>query len=205
MDQNTANEIHEIFRFLNKLDYINPDEIPNIDIYMDQVTTFMDEHLAVFKRNDNDKILTKTMINNYTKSGVLPPPIKKKYTSEHMYLLIFLYYFKNVLSISDIQEVLSPLNDRFYGGKSETMDIEGVYRSIFKMEQEQMDNLTKDVIRRLTSSKKLFAEVEDPEERMVLSRFALICMLAYDAYIKRHIIHQIIDNMSNEDERTTDP
>ena len=66
---------------LAKLDYIRPGEIPNIDLYMDQVTTFMDTHLEATKRNEEDKILTKTMINNYAKNNLLPPPVKKKYST----------------------------------------------------------------------------------------------------------------------------
>ena len=95
------------------LDYIRPSEIPNIDLYMDQVTTFMDKRLAKSRRYDNDKILTKTMINNYAKNDLLPPPVKKKYSKEHMLLLIFIYYFKNILSIGDIQKVLEPISSRF--------------------------------------------------------------------------------------------
>lgn len=52
-------------------------DIPNIDLYMDQITTFMDTHLADSRRYPEDKIMTKTMINNYTKNHLLPPSVKK--------------------------------------------------------------------------------------------------------------------------------
>ena len=119
MERSSEESIIDILKKLNEIDYIDPDEIPNIDLYMDQVTTFMDEHLAACRRTDDDKILTKTMINNYTKNDFLPPPVKKKYSKEHMYLLIFLYYFKNVLSINDIQKIFKPLTEMFYNNKSE--------------------------------------------------------------------------------------
>ena len=96
MKKNNEESIMDIISKLRDIDYINPEDIPNIDLYMDQVTTFMDARLASCKRSDDDKILTKTMINNYTKNNLLPPPEKKKYSKEHMFLLIFLYYFKNV-------------------------------------------------------------------------------------------------------------
>ena len=88
-------------------------EMPNIDLYMDQVTTFMEEHLEHCKRFPDDKILTKTMINNYAKNRLLPPPDKKKYSKDHMLFLVFIYYFKNILSISDIQTLLAPLSENF--------------------------------------------------------------------------------------------
>ena len=73
-------QINQILEKLSRIDYIKPGEIPNIELYMDQVTTFMDSHLAHSKRYEDDKILTKTMINNYAKNKLLPPPAKKKYT-----------------------------------------------------------------------------------------------------------------------------
>ena len=79
MDFSNEETIMDIIQKLKNIDYINPEDIPNIDLYMDQVTTFMDEHLAACKRMDDDKILTKTMINNYTKNDFIPPTIKKKY------------------------------------------------------------------------------------------------------------------------------
>ena len=84
MSRTNEEYVRNIIENLQKLDYIMPDEIPNIDLYMDQVTTFMDEHLSESKRHQEDKVLTKTMINNYTKNHLLPPPKKKKYSKEHM-------------------------------------------------------------------------------------------------------------------------
>ena len=98
--------INSILASVSRIDYIKPDDIPNIELYMDQVTTFMEEQLASTKRYDEDKILTKTMINNYAKNKLLPPPEKKRYSREHILMLIFIYYFKNILSISDIQTIL---------------------------------------------------------------------------------------------------
>ena len=83
-------------------DVIEIEDIPNIDLYMDQVTTFMDNGLAQYKRYEQDKILTKTMINNYTKAKIFPPPVKKKYSRTHLMLLIMIYHLKSILSIKDI-------------------------------------------------------------------------------------------------------
>ena len=92
--------LHDLLNSLDSLEGIRPEEIPNIALYMDQVTTFMDAQLASSRRFESDKVLTKTMINNYAKNKLLPPPVKKKYSPEHMMLLVFIYYFKNILSIT---------------------------------------------------------------------------------------------------------
>ena len=56
------------------------EDVPDIDLYMDQVTTLLNSKFEAFKRNDDDKLLTKTMINNYAKFHLLPSPKKKKYS-----------------------------------------------------------------------------------------------------------------------------
>ena len=83
--------LHDLLNSLDSLEGIRPGEIPNIALYMDQVTTFMDEQLEACKRYEDDKILTKTMINNYAKNKLLPPPEKKRYSKEHVLMLIFIY------------------------------------------------------------------------------------------------------------------
>ena len=90
-----------------KLDYVLPEDLPNIELYMDQVTTFLEEQLKNTKRFEEDKIFTKTMINNYAKNRLLPAPVRKKYSKEHILLLLFIYYYKNLLSIGDIEQLLS--------------------------------------------------------------------------------------------------
>ncbi len=193
MEHSNEENIMDIIHKLNDIDFINPEDIPGIDLYMDQVTTFMDEHLAACKRSEDEKILTKTMINNYTKNDFLPPPVKKKYSKEHMYLLIFLYYFKNVLSMTDIQKIFKPLTDMFYDGRSRSISIEDIYTTIFKMERIQTDNITKDILRRYKHSQNLFPDVRDEEESDFLSHFAFICLLSFDAYLKKQLVERMID------------
>ena len=127
MTLETGDLLQSILDSLDRIDYIRPDDIPDIELYMDQVTTFMDSRLKNAARNPEvDKILTKTMINNYAKNDLLPPPVRKKYSREHMLLLIFIYYFKGILSISDIQTVLKPITDRFFAG-NEGLKLETIY------------------------------------------------------------------------------
>lgn len=193
MNSNREEYIRSMIEDLKSVRYIMPDDIPNIDLYMDQVTTFMDTHLKSSKRFSEDKLLTKTMINNYTKNELLPPPNKKKYSKEHIYLLIFIYYFKNIMSINDIQSIFNPLTERYFGKKSD-IKLEDIYKEIFRLEKEQTDSLTKDMIRKMAKAKESFPEVKDKEDHDFLAVFAFICMLCFDVYMRKHMIEQIIDN-----------
>ena len=125
MKIDTNDILNSIMESLSHIDHIRAEEIPNINLYMDQVTTFMDEQLASTKRYDDDKILTKTMINNYTKNHLLPPPVKKKYSKEHVLILIFIYYFKSILSIKDIETVLKPLTEKYFSGET-SLDLSSI-------------------------------------------------------------------------------
>ncbi len=198
MDISKEEYISSLINDLKNVKYIMPDDIPNIELYMDQVTTFMDKHLKSSKRYSEDKLLTKTMINNYTKNELLPPPDKKKYTKEHMFLLIFIYYFKNIMSISDIQSIFNPLTERYYGGKSD-IGLEEIYEEIFRLEKEQTDALTKDMIRKMTKAKGSFEFVENKDDHDFLTMFSFICILSFDVYMRKHVIEQIIDNSLKAD------
>ena len=193
MTENEKEMMNSIFAKIAELDYIKPDEIPNIALYMDQVTTFMEDNLASTKRHDDDKILTKTMINNYAKNHLLPPPVKKKYSKEHMLLLIFIYYFKNILSIGDIQKVLEPISSRFFpeGG---SMKLEDVYEEVFSLEKEQIDLLQEDLLAKLSCAEKTFQDV-DGEDQDLLQLFSFICLMSFDVYMKKQLIEKLIDTV----------
>lgn len=106
-----SDELRLIYKENISHDIIEFDDIPDIDLYMDQVTTFMETKLSSFKRNKDDKILTKTMINNYAKAKLFPAPIKKKYNKNHIMILILIYHLKSMLSINDIHKLLEPITN----------------------------------------------------------------------------------------------
>ena len=70
-------KLDEIIASLGLENQLMLEEIPSIDLYMDQVIQLFENKFSELKRNDEDKILTKTMINNYAK-GKLLFPIKNK-------------------------------------------------------------------------------------------------------------------------------
>ena len=188
--------LREIFARLDSLDYVKPDQIPNINLYMDQVTTFMDEHLENSKRYSKDKVLTKTMINNYAKNDLLPPPIRKKYTREHMLLLIFIYYFKNMLSFNDIGSLFSPITEQHFMDSSE-LSLQDIYEQIFSLEKEQMKRLKEDLIRKYRNVQDMFPD-QDEEDRSYLQLFAFICELGFDVYLKKQAMEMLIDQIREE-------
>lgn len=200
MTIDTNDILNSILESLSRIDFIRSGDIPNIDLYMDQVTTFMDSQLASTKRHEGDKILTKTMINNYTKNNLLPPPVKKKYSKEHVLLLIFIYYFKNILSISDIEVVLKPLAEKYFSGDSD-MDLSSIYEEICAMEKNRVEPLKATVTDAYEKSLSAFSEIPEGEERDSLQLFAFICSLSFDVYVKKMMIEKLTDMLSEKKEK----
>lgn len=197
MTINSDDLLNSILASLTKIEYIKPEDIPNIDLYMDQVTTFMDSRLRSTTRNPgDDKVLTKTMINNYAKNELLPAPEKKKYSKEHMLLLIFIYYYKNILSIGDIQTLLAPITQKYF--KSESgYKLEDIYNEVFSMEKEEIEQLKQNVKEKFKLAETTFESAPE-EDREFLRKFSFICLLSFDVYVKKLLIEKLVDDMRDK-------
>lgn len=202
---------------LSKVDHIRPADFPNIDLYMDQVTTFMSTHLSNSKLHPDDKILTKTMINNYAKDNILPAPVKKKYSKDHMIVLLCIYYLKNILSINDIQNILNPLTERFFNsessnpanGNSESensdsnqnkLSMENIYNEIYHTVKDELHYISEDVSQKIKAAKNTFKDYGDNKDIEFLHTFSLICMLSYDVFLKKQVISNLIEKVKSDEE-----
>ena len=181
------------------MDYIKPEMLPGIDLYMDQVTTFMDEHLGNTKRYDNDKILTKTMINNYAKNNLLPPPEKKKYSGDHLLLLTFIYYLKSMLSMADIEILLKPVRTQYFKNSSSDLGLNDIYNEVFKLQKSFQPEIMDDLFKKFKLSQNSFSHTP-PDQADTLHSFACVCSLCYDIFLKKQLVEKIIDTMNRLDE-----
>lgn len=197
MTINTEDMLNSILASLSRIDYVKSEDIPNIDLYMDQVTTFMNEQLKSSRRYPDDKILTKTMINNYAKNNLLPAPVKKKYTKEHVIVLIFIYYFKNILSIKDIDALLTPLINEYFEPDGD-VDLTALYDEVFSLEKGRIDLLKEDIQNCFQTSRTTF-QGDAFENKDYLQLFSFLCTLSFDVYVKKQLIEKIIDTLPEPD------
>ena len=112
------------------------EQIPDLDLYMDQVITMLDQGLAKNKRTEGEKLITKTMINNYSKEGLVKQGNGKKYSKEHILKVLFIYQLKQSLSIQDIKKLFSAC-------LSEEVDIPELYQEYLQIKQDQKKELPK--------------------------------------------------------------
>ena len=183
--------IEEVFKRYSDGSYIKASMLPDLDLYVDQITTFLTRHLAKTIRFEDDKIMTKTMINNYTKNHLLPPPDKKKYSRDHILLMIFIYYFKNFLPISDIKTILGPLTDKYFH-KDADLNLEAIYTTLFSKEDTFVQEVLENVMKQFHMSADLFPDAPKAEQAS-LREFTFICMLSLDIYLKKQLIEAILD------------
>lgn len=194
MHIDTKNLLNSIMDSFDRISYVKSSDIPNIDLYMDQVTTFMDKNFRKTTRYPgDDKVMTKTMINNYAKNDLLPPPVRKKYSREHILVLIFIYYYKGILSISDIQTLLGPVTEKFFH-KDEAFDIQSVYEEVFQVGYDQIEALKQHVIAEYECAMGTFEDAPE-ENREFLKLFSFICFLSFDVYMKKLLIEKLIDEL----------
>lgn len=192
--------LNSILASISRIDYVKSTDIPNIDLYMDQVTSFMEKELISAKRYEDDKILTKTMINNYAKNDLLPPPVKKKYSKEHLMVLTFIYYFKNLLSISDIEKLLAPITEKYFHADGD-INIARIYDKVCESAKTRTHILQDDIKSAFESSAETFADAKD-EDKELLQFFSFICELSLDVYVKKMLIEKLIDTMVEKQELT---
>jgi hypothetical protein len=132
------------------------------------------------------------MINNYAKNKLLPPPVKKKYSREHLLVMIFIYYFKGILSITDIQALMKPITEKYFQNE-DGLNIEAIYNEVFRLEKQQVEKLSKDIVDKYNISRKTFEDSKEDQEFLQL--FSFICMLSFDVYMKKQLIEHIIDHL----------
>ena len=111
--------------------FITLEDIPDIDLYMDQVIQLFENKLGYLKRNEEDNILTKTMINNYSKGNLFMDIKNKKYSKNHIILIILIYELKSVISIPDIKVAFNNIVKSYDENSEDKIDLENLYKKHF--------------------------------------------------------------------------
>lgn len=171
---------------------IKPTDIPCVDLYMDQVTTLFDDKLKASKRYETDKILTKTMINNYTKDKLLTPIKGKKYNKNQIILLVLIYNLKQTLSINDIGQLLSPLIGTLdENNKSENLD--SIYSAFLNLQKKDVEIFMEDSLKKFESIEDELSQFNSTNAE--LSKLLLtIFMLVDSANLQKRMAERLIDN-----------
>ncbi|WP_026884808.1 DUF1836 domain-containing protein [Clostridium akagii] len=179
---------------------ITLEDIPNLDLYMDQVTTLFEDKLSSTKRSPEDKIMTKTMINNYAKAKIFSPIKNKKYNKDQIILLCLIYNLKQSLSLSDISTIFKPIVDDINSEDKTMLSLEELYDAFLSMKKtslETFDNKFQILMDDIKNKTSALPSGENEKKQLIL----LVFMLIQNANTNIRMSEKIIDNFFNEEKK----
>lgn len=184
--------IKQMIEGLNLDNQITLEEIPQIDLYMDQVIQLFENKFNSSKRNEEEKVLTKTMINNYAKGKLFFPIKNKKYSNEHILLISLIYQLKGALSINDIKETLMKVNEKI---TDEDFELDVFYSSFLHLAEKNLISFKEDVEQK-GDNVKLEVEqlkIQDSDE---LEKILMITSLVNMSNLYRRVAEKLVDEIS---------
>lgn len=182
----------EVLEEYRKHGIIGLEEFPDMELYMDQAVLFLDRKLGVYKKGPKEPVVTKTMIGNYAKHRLIPRPVRKKYTKEHLLLLSLILHLKGILPMSEIALLMKPLVDNYESDFEEKLNIDGLYDGLMEIFQEKKDGLRAEVEADAARIKNLLMREEAADDDTI-ELFMLIAALTVKAGAEKYLAQKLLD------------
>lgn len=186
-------DIDELIDSLGFDKQIQLEEMPSIDLYMDQVIQLFENAFSETRRTKDEKILTKTMINNYAKGNLFFPVKKKKYTRGHLILISLIYQLKGALSITDIKGVLSGINERAMKGE---LDLGDFYSAFLALAEENERDFREEATKRKSAAEREIGPMQG--EGNDFEKVLLIASLVNMSNMYRKLAEKLADQLQKE-------
>lgn len=185
-------KIQEIIAGLGLDEEIQTSDIPELELYMDQVLEFLNNRLKWLKRDPFDKGLTKTMVNNYTKDQLLIPPQNRKYGKQHIMLLTLICQLKSVLSINDIKRLFSPVLNDINTPDDDVIPLEEIYIKFLDLKRKQLAEFQAMFAAKSQDIKSNLADNETANQATA-ELFLIVLMLVAQASASKRLAEKLID------------
>lgn len=186
-------DLQTLVKQLSLSDELSISDIPDIGLYMEQIIHLIDSKLGMHKRSPEQKFLTKTMINNYTKAGLLMPPVNKKYYKDHIILMVLIYYLKNILSINDIKTLFSPILNNINTRDDDLIPLDEIYSTFLELKNDELENCFAESLEKYNFIKERTKKLEN-NNRETAELFLTVLMLVAQSNAQKRLAEQIIDN-----------
>lgn len=182
----------DIIKELCLTDEIKLSDIPKIDLYVEQVIGFIEDSLGHVKRNEKDKLITKTMVGNYTRDGVLMPSKNKKYSKNHIIMLILIYNLKQILSIEDIKTLFSPIMKDINTNADDVIPLEDVYSTLLDIKSIEFESFGDAFNEKFNLVQERLEHV-DSHDKDIAEIFLTIITLIAQANAQKRLAEKLID------------
>ncbi|AAP29334.1 MULTISPECIES: DUF1836 domain-containing protein [Bacillus] len=180
--------INKLLETLHLEKNITLEDIPNVDLYVDQVVQLFENTYADTTRTDDEKVLTKTMINNYAKGKLFIPIKNKKYSKEHMILISLIYQLKGALSINDIKSSLEHINESLLSDDS--FELNMLYKDYLTITENNVESFKQDINNRVSEVSEI-SSLEDSK----LEKFLLLNSLVNMSNMYRRLAEKLVDDL----------
>ncbi|EOQ19945.1 MULTISPECIES: DUF1836 domain-containing protein [Bacillus] len=180
--------INKLLETLHLEKNITLEDIPNVDLYVDQVVQLFENTYADTTRTDDEKVLTKTMINNYAKGKLFIPIKNKKYSKEHMILISLIYQLKGALSINDIKSSLENINESLLSDDS--FELNMLYKDYLSLTENNVQSFKQEVNNRISE----VSEISSLEDQN-LEKFLLLTSFVSMSNMYRRLAEKLIDDL----------
>lgn len=182
----------DIINDLCLTDEIKVSDIPKIDLYVEQVIGFIEDQMCFVKRNENDKLITKTMVGNYTRDGVLMPSKNKRYSKNHIIMLILIYNLKQILSIEDIKTLFSPIMKDINTDADDVIPLEDIYSTLLEIKSIEFESFGELFNEKFKLIQERLEHVES-QDKDIAEIFLTIIMLIAQANAQKRMAEKLID------------
>ena len=190
-------KLQEILEKLDLEGQLTLEEIPSIDLYMDQVIQLFEKKFAESKRTPDEKNLTKTMINNYAKGKLLFPIKNKKYSKEHLILISLIYQLKGALSINDIKIALRGINEKAENG---SLKLDDFYSSYLQLISKNTAEFKGALAQQEKDIREAATEFENEEEKAAFEPVLMIASLVHMSNLYRRVAEKLVDHLQGKHE-----
>lgn len=185
-------KLNEAIESIGHESQITLEDIPSIDLYMDQVIQLFETKFADVKRTPDEKVLTKTMINNYAKGKLLFPIKNKKYSKDHLILISLIYQLKGALSISDIKKTLNGMNEKV---SHDNLRLDDFYSSYLQMVSENAVNFIDSIKLQEQNIQKEMGKFESSEDASTFEPVLMIASLVHMSNLYRRVAEKLVDEL----------
>ena len=166
-------------------------DLPEMDLYIDQVSTVFRKFMDKLDDSLAEKYVTRPMINNYAKRGLIARPEGKRYTKDHMVMIAMVFYLRSIFKMEDISKIMKPLIDNYSSEYDDTISPELVYA----LAQEATENRLQEFLSGIDESVSVIKrEMEDTDiaDDQSMEVLILILTLAMRAEIEKYLAERLM-------------
>lgn len=191
----TLNDLNKWLQDLASFSLPKWRNLPDLDLYMDQVVTYLERELSPLTVEEQEKMITTWMINNYVKGDLIASPVKKKYSRDHIAYLFAICSIKQILSISDIASLFNFQNQS-------NRESPVIYEFFRKTQSEMVNSISKESIEKITPYLEKGNTLDDSQLNCFL--FNYVFKLAIEAEVKKIIANKMLYLLSKSNESDED-